>query len=120
MTVSSAIRTLVEYAVKEGLIDKLDKVWAVNRLLEIMCLDSIDGDEPVEGASLEEILKVLLDDACERGVCEDSVVYRDLFDTKLMGAVTPRPSEVIKAFDAFYSESQIIYVSIVSKTMLNG
>ena len=105
MTVSSAIRALVEYAVREGLIDALDKVWAVNRLLEVMSLDSIDGDESVENASLEDILKVLLDDACSRGVCEDSIVYRDLFDTRLMGAITPRPSEVIREFNALYSES---------------
>lgn len=105
MTVSSAIRTLVEYAVDEGLIDGLDRVWAVNRLLEVMCLDSIDAGEPVKGASLEDVLKTLLDDACERGVCENSVVYRDLFDTKLMGVLTPVPSEVIKTFNALYEES---------------
>ena len=105
MTVSSAIRALVEYAVNEGLIDSLDKAWAVNRLLEVMCLDSIDNDEPAADASLEDILKVLLDDACQRNVCEDSVVYRDLFDTRLMGAITPRPSEVINKFRAAYAES---------------
>ena len=104
MTVSSAIRSLVKYGIKEGLLDSLDEKWAVNRLLEIMALDSIDGDEP-EDATLEEILKVLLDDACERNICEDSVVFRDLFDTKLMGAITPRPSEVIKNFEKLYSES---------------
>ena len=104
MTVSSAIKSLVKYGIKEGLLDALDEKWAVNRVLEIMALDSIE-DDGVEDATLEEILKVLLDDACERNICEDSVVFRDLFDTKLMGAITPRPSEVIKKFDEFYSES---------------
>ena len=105
MTVSSAIKSLVKYGIKEGLLDALDEKWAVNRLLEIMALDSIENDEANEDSTLEEILKVLLDDACERNICEDSVVFRDLFDTKLMGAITPRPSEVIKKFDEFYSES---------------
>ena len=105
MTVSSAIKSLVKYGIKEGLLDVLDEKWAVNRLLEIMALDSIENDEANEDSTLEEILKVLLDDACERGICEDSVVFRDLFDTKLMGAITPRPSEVIKNFEELYSES---------------
>ncbi len=105
MTVSSAIKSLVKYGVREGLLDALDEKWAINRLLEIMVLDSIENDEANKDATLEEILKVLLDDACEREICEDSVVFRDLFDTKLMGAITPRPSEVIKNFEKLYSES---------------
>ena len=106
MTVDSAIKSLVKYGVREGLLDALDEKWAVNRLLEIMALDSIEaGAEPCESAPLEEILKTLLDDACERGICEDSVVYRDLFDTKLMGAITPRPSQVINEFEKLYKES---------------
>lgn len=106
MTVSEAIKSLVKYGVREGLLDTLDEIWAVNRILEIMGMDSIDADsDAVSSAPLEDILKVLLDDACERGICEDSVVFRDLFDTKLMGAITPRPSEVIGKFSALYEES---------------
>ena len=106
MTVSEAIRSLVSYGVREGLLDALDSKWAVNRLLEIMNMDAIDADAvSADDAELEDILRVLLDDACDRGICEDSVVYRDLFDTKLMGAITPRPSEVIRRFNELYSES---------------
>ncbi len=106
MTVSEAIVSLVKYGVREGLLDALDERWAVNRLLEVMQLDSIDqGAVACEDVPLEDILKVLLDDACQRGICEDSIVYRDLFDTKLMGAITPRPSEVIKKFQELYAES---------------
>ncbi len=106
MTVSEAIKSLVEYAVNVGLIEEDDRIWAVNRLLEIMALDAVDMEaQAQENVALEEILKVLLDDACERGICENSVVFRDLFDTKLMGAITPRPSEVIKKFNELYEES---------------
>ncbi len=106
MTVNEAIKSLVSYGIKEGLLDALDSTWAVNRLLEIMNMDSIDADAVGDAdASLEDILKVLLDDACVRGICEDSVVYRDLFDTKLMGAITPRPSQVIGEFNRLYDES---------------
>ena len=92
MTESSAIKSLVRYSIREHLISPLDEKWAVNRLLERMKMDSFDMDAPVyESESLENLLKVLLDYACENGLCEDSVVYRDLFDTKIMGVLTPRP-----------------------------
>ena len=106
MTISSAIKSLVNYAEKEGLIAAFDKKWAINRILEALELDSIEAEDAVfEEASLEEILKAMLDYACENGICEDSVVYRDLLDTKIMGAIIPRPSEVISKFYSLYEES---------------
>lgn len=106
MTVSSAIKSLVKYAEKEGLIEALDERWAVNRILEILGMDSIETDAEVfEDVKLEELLKILLDYACGNGICEDSVVYRDLLDTKIMGVLTPRPSQVISKFNTLYAES---------------
>ncbi len=106
MTVSSAIKSLVKYGIREGLLDSLDEIWAINRVLEVLELDAIESDAEVcAGATLEELLKVLLDYACENGICEDSVVYRDLLDTKIMGAICPRPSEVIKKFTELYKEA---------------
>ncbi len=105
MTVGCAVNSLLEYAVKNLYLDELDKIWAYNRILEIMQLDSIEDESADEDADIEEILKTLLDDACQRGICEDSVVYRDLFDTKLMGALTPKPSEVIYTFYNIYDAS---------------
>ena len=96
----------MKYGIKYGLLDSYDEIWAVNRILEVLELDAIDSDvEAYEDAELEEILKVLLDYACENGICEDSVVYRDLLDTKIMGAICPRPSEVVKKFNAIWKES---------------
>ncbi len=106
MTVSSAIKSLVDYAVDTGLIDELDRTWAINRVLEVLSMDSVESDAEIfESAELEEMLKTLLDYACENGLCEDSVVYRDLFDTKIMGAITPAPSVVVKKFNELYDES---------------
>ena len=106
MSVSSAIKSLVKYAIKQGLIDALDEVWAINRVLEVLSMDSIDTDAPVdEKAELEDLLKILLDYACENGICEDSVVFRDLLDTKIMGVLTPAPSAVIGKFNDLYKES---------------
>ena len=105
MNIYEAINSLVEYGVRENLIEKEDKVWAVNRILEILNMDSMETDAEVKDADLEEILKVILDYAVEKGLCEDSVVYKDLFDTKVMGVLTQRPSEVIKTFREKYAKS---------------
>ena len=106
MTVSSAVKSLVKYAEKYGLIDSLDETWAVNAILGVLELDSIEEDADVfESSSAEEFLKVLLDYACQKGKCQDSVVYRDLLDTKIMGVLTPRPSAVIKKFKECFRES---------------
>lgn len=106
MTIDSAVKSLVKYGIKEGLLDVLDEKWAINRVLEVLELDSIESTARAdENATLEEMLKTMLDFACEKGLCEDSVVYRDLFDTKIMGALCPRPSEVIKKFYGLYEES---------------
>ncbi len=105
MNIYEAINSLVAFGVKEGLIESEDKVWAVNRILEILKMDSMDIDADVKSDELEEILKTILDYAVENGLCEDSIVYKDLFDTKVMGVLTPRPSEVIKAFREKYAVS---------------
>ena len=100
------IKQLVAYAVKNDLIDALDVRWAVNRLLEVLSLDAIeDGPLPAAVPPLEEILAPLLDDAVKRGLIADSTTSRDLFDTKLMGALTPPPSAVIKKFYDLYKDS---------------
>ena len=101
-----SIKKLVTYALEKGLISPLDKVYATNRLIEALTLDSYEEpQEEYAEVDLEETLRELLDYACEKGLCENSVVYRDLFDTKLMGLLTPRPSYVNEKFRADYAES---------------
>ena len=100
------IRQLVAYAIDRELIDPRDSRWAVNRLLEVLGLDAIeDGEIPTEIPPLEEILAPMLDDAVARGLIENSTTSRDLFDTKLMGALTPPPSQVIDKFQSLYAVS---------------
>ena len=105
MKIDVAVLALVNYAEKAGLIEKEDKIYSVNRIIEALALDGIEECSVPENVELEEILKAILDYACENGLCEDSVVYRDLFDTKIMGLLTPRPSEVIKKFFSEYEKS---------------
>ena len=101
-----SIKKLVIYGLESQLIAPSDRVYATNRLLEILCLDEYDEpSEEYENVDLESTLTELLDYACEKGLCENSVVYRDLFDTKLMGALTPRPSEVELEFFTLYDRS---------------
>ena len=99
-----AISTLVNYAIHCQLITADDAVFAENRLLEILQLD-VPVDLPIESTELPDILQVLTDNAVARGIIEDGVVSRDLFDTKLMGAVTPFPHEVRGRFAALYAGS---------------
>ena len=104
--IQDSIKRLVAYGLLTGLIEEEDRIYTTNRLLELFGIDELqDGgeDTAVTVEDLEVILKDMLDYACEQGFTEDSVVYRDLFDTKIMGLLTPRPSEVIRVFREKYA-----------------
>ncbi len=104
----SYILALADYAVEKQLIEKEDYIFAVNRLLEVMQLNSIDTDVQHAGTdNLEEILEYLIKDAVQRGVCDDNQTAYDLFDTKLMGVFTPFPSTVRKTFAGLYDADPV-------------
>lgn len=105
--INSLIRQLVNYGMDKGLVPKEDEVYTVNRLLEVLKLDEYTEPEAVpESGELEQILAGMLDFAYADGLIEsDSVVYRDLMDTKIMGCLTPPPSVVIDKFNCLYKES---------------
>ncbi|MBQ4244110.1 MAG: UDP-glucose--hexose-1-phosphate uridylyltransferase [Clostridia bacterium] len=105
MNIYCAVNALVDYAVREKLIEKEDRIFCINRIIDTLSLDSFEDVKPEKEYPLEEILKAILDYACENGLCEDSVVYRDLFDTRIMGLLTPRPSQVIAEFKKRYAVS---------------
>ncbi|MBQ3418330.1 MAG: UDP-glucose--hexose-1-phosphate uridylyltransferase [Ruminococcus sp.] len=100
------IQRLIDYSVKNRLIDRADELVVRNMLMDVLCVYDWQ-DEPVEQAdlSVDEILRPLIDFACKNGVIEDTAANRDLFDTKLMGIVTPMPREVIRDFKAQYDTS---------------
>ena len=97
-----AIKDLVGYALRTGLIEEYDRPWAVNELLKAMGMDAWEEPAETHERPLEDILKELLDDAAARGRIEDDTTNRDLFDTELMGRLTPRPSQVISEFRRRY------------------
>ena len=106
--IDEAVDKLACYAQRTGLVDPCERIWAVNAILEALKLDSYTQPtgSPEGEIDLPAVLEELMDDAHARGVLpEDSVVYRDLFDTMLMGRLTPRPAQVIGRFRALYAES---------------
>ncbi len=119
------IRKLVAYGLMTGLMEEEDKIYTTNRLLELFGLDELTGaedtnnvsgagcdasDGTVDGVSmeigeLEETLGRMMDYAVKEGIMEeDGIVYRDLFDTKIMSLLVPRPSEVIRKFRELYAK----------------
>lgn len=105
--IDKAISKLATYALRAGLIEECERTWAVNTILDALKLDSYtEPGKDWEDIHLAAVLDELLDDAYARGVLtENSVIYRDLFDTELMGRLTPRPAQVIETFQALYWES---------------
>lgn len=108
--ITQNIATLVNYGIAAELFEEGDRIYITNRLLELFGLE--EYDEPSVDAitdpatfDLESLLKEMVDYAVEQGLLpDDSIVYRDLFDTKIMGILVPRPSEVIAIFNKLYEE----------------
>ncbi len=105
--ISESVRRLVCYGLEKGFYTKRDEIYITNRILEILRLDSYDCDKDFSNVDLEKTLSELLCYAVENGIIEDNTVSRDLFDTRLMGALIPRPSEVSDKFRKLYAESPV-------------
>ena len=103
----NSIKKLVQYGLERGLVREEDRIYTINRLLELFGEEEYEEpEEEYKHVDLEETLKELLDYAAKKGILENnSIVYRDLFDTKIMGCLVPRPSEVIAEFRRRYEES---------------
>ena len=105
------IKKLVEYGIETGLTPECERIYTTNLLLEMFHEDSYEDVEvekiPVDddGEGLEQVLSELLAEAVKRGIIEDSIGYRDLFDTKLMNCLLPRPAQVQKEFWEHYGHS---------------
>ena len=102
---SKYIKELTEYGKRTGLLPECEQTYAVNLLLDCFQEDSYEDPGEVEERPLEDILKDLLDEAVKRKLITDSVAYRDLFDTKLMNCLTPRPAQVQETFRRKYAEN---------------
>lgn len=103
--IDACIAGVLHYAEDTGLIEADDRLWARNRLLEALQLDGCDPDCAPAELPLADLLRELTEDAVSRGVAQDNSVARDLFDTKLMGVLTPAPHEVRAKFRSLYAVS---------------
>lgn len=101
------IQRLIIYSIHNGLITKDDELVVRNRLMDTLRVCDWEDVSPELSADapIDDILKPLIDYACENGVIEDTTANRDLFDTKLMGILTPMPREIIRDFREQYAKS---------------
>ena len=102
-----AIKKLICYGLENSLIEKEDVIYTTNALLETLGISEYEEPgENYENVELEPVLSELLDYACQQGLIEEnSVSYRDLFDTKLMSKLVARPSVIIEKFNRLYEKS---------------
>jgi UDPglucose--hexose-1-phosphate uridylyltransferase len=101
-----SIKKLVAYGIKTGLTPECERVYTTNLLLDLFGQDEfVDPEIDEKDLNLDSILADLLDEAVKLNLCEDSIVYKDLFDTKIMNCLMPRPSQVQERFNALYKES---------------
>ena len=117
MDMNFEINRLLNFALQQGLIAEEDKYYSANLLLDLLQVDEFEPVEINETLPIaHDILENMLDYAVEKGLCEDTVVQRDLFDTRIMNCVMPRPSEIIKKFRAIYEKSPIQATDYFYKT----
>lgn len=109
MSISECINWLVEYGVQKSLFEDADRVFMQNRLLEVLDMDELTkegtGEYTVSTVHLDDVLGEVVNYAEQKGLLlNDSPTARDLFDTKIMGILTPFPSTVINRFNKFLEE----------------
>lgn len=107
---SKNIKELVSYGIRTGLTPECERIYTTNLLLELLREKQLEEaeqnvEESLQEKDLETLLKALLDEACKREIIEDSIGERDLFDTKLMNCLLPRPAQVREQFRIEYEKS---------------
>lgn len=100
MEISKKIDTLVDYSIRNNFIDKEDEIYSKNILMDLLNLDDLKTIIEVESHdNIHEILEEILDYACEINLIQNNVTERDLLDSKIMGCLLPKPSQVTQKFN---------------------
>lgn len=102
---SEQIAALVQYGISTGLTPECEKIYTTNLLLDLFHEDDYEEPAQIPEQPLEQILKELLDEACRRELIPDSIAYRDLFDTRIMNCLLPRPEQIRRTFWEKYKSS---------------
>lgn len=105
VVIDENIKRLVQYGIDNKLIPECERIYSTNMLLEVFGKEDFSDPDVEYNLTLDEILGNLLDAAVKLNIIEDSVTYRDLFDTKIMNCITPRPGQVISTFFEKYEKS---------------
>lgn len=92
------IGKLVQYGIDTGLVPECERIYTTNLLLDVMKESAYEKEQITGEVDLESTLRGLLDEAVKRGIIEDTVTCRDLFDTRLMNCLMPRPAQIQKEF----------------------
>ena len=107
MKIETYLDSLVSYAMNCGLAEPEDHQVLLNRLLDLLRKDDYEPSDEPQMEDLEEILAGILDYAVAQGLCDDGITARDIFDTRIMGAITPMPREVIRTFREKYAQDPV-------------
>ena len=107
MQIETYIDALVSYAMNTGLANPEDHWVLINRILDILQKPDYEPSEEPQPDDIEEILGGILDYAVEKGLCDDNITAKDIFDTRIMGAITPMPREIIRTFWEKYEKSPV-------------
>ena len=107
MKIETYIDSLVAYAMNTGLAEPEDHQVLTNRLLDLLGISDYEPSGEPMTEELEEILAGILAYAVENGLCDDGITAKDIFDTRIMGALTPMPREVIRTFWEKYAEDPV-------------
>ncbi len=99
------INQLLDYGLKKEMIADSDVYYSANLLIDLFGLNDFERVETLD-SSIYEILDSMLKYAVNEGLIEDSITEKDLFDTKIMHCIMPRPSEVIHRFYDLYQEDK--------------
>lgn len=106
--ICTAVQRLIEYGIRTALITKDDEYVVRNGLMDVLGLtDWQDGEISGEISAIDDILAPIVDYACEQGIIPDTSSSRDLFDTKIMGLLTPMPREIIAEFRRRYEKNPV-------------
>ena len=107
MKIETCIDSLISYAMNTGLAEPVDHQVLLNRLLDLLRKDDYAPSDEPQSEDLEEILSGILNYAVEQGLCDDGITARDIFDTRIMGAITPMPREIVRTFWEKYAADPV-------------
>ena len=107
MKIETYIDSLVSYAMNNGLAEPVDHLVLTNHLLDLLHKEDYEPSSEPQSEDLEEILAGILDYAVKNGLCDDGITAKDIFDTRIKGAITPMPREVIRTFEEKYHQDPV-------------